>query len=65
MMEIPTVSDDLHDSFNIVEALAVCVLDMALLLNKDEKYTDVNQWLIKNNIRRYYKGLEKLKMIDE
>lgn len=65
MTEIPTVPDDLHDRFNIVEDLAGCVLDMALLLNKDEEYTDGNQWLIKNNIRKYYEGLEKLKIIDE
>ena len=65
MTEIPTVPDDLHDRFNVVEDLAGCVLDMALLLNKDEEYTDGNQWLIKNNIRKYYEGLEKLKIIDE
>lgn len=65
MTETPTVPDDLHDRFNIVEDLAGCVLDMALLLNKDEEYTDGNQWLIKNNIRKYYEGLEKLKIIDE
>lgn len=65
MTEIPTVPDDLHDRFNIVEDLAGCVLDMALLLNKDEEYIDGNQWLIKNNIRKYYEGLEKLKIIDE
>ena len=28
MTEIPTVPDDLHDRFNVVEDLAGCVLDM-------------------------------------
>lgn len=65
MTEIPTVPNDLHDRFNIVEDLAGCVLDMALLLKKDTEYADGNQWLIKNSIRRYYEGMEKLKKIDE
>lgn len=65
MTEMPVAPDDLIDRFKIIEDLAGCVLDMAMLLNKETEYSGSNRWMIQNSIRRYYEGLEKLKYLDE
>ena len=64
MTEMSMAPDELRDWFNEVENLTGCVLDMAVLLNKDDEYIDGNRWLIQNNIRRYYESLEKLKEME-
>ncbi len=61
MTEMSMAPDELHDWFKEVENLAGCVLDMAILLGKNEEYIDGYRWLMQNNIRRYYESLEKLK----
>lgn len=65
MTELPVAPNELHDWFGAIENLAGCILDMAILLNKDKEYADNERWLIQNCIRRYNEGLEKLKELDE
>ena len=65
MSEMPTAPDELHDWFKTVEDLAGCILDMAILLNKDTEYSENNRWLMQNSIRRYNETLEILKALEK
>lgn len=64
MTELPVAPDDLHEWFKAVEDLAGCVLDMAILLKKEEEYSGGERWMIQNCIRRYYEGVEWLKEME-
>lgn len=62
--ELPVPPDDLHEWFKTVEDLAGTVLDMAILLKKDEEYSGGNRWMVQNCIRRYYESLERLRKLE-
>lgn len=60
LTESPMAPDELHEWFLTVEALAGCVLDMALQLRSTDAFEGSDRWLIRSHIQRYYETLEKL-----
>lgn len=64
LSDIPKVSDDLHDLFQIYFELCSCIYDFSLYYNEDHlnKWDSKNRmFLFKSNIKKYQKHLEKLK----
>lgn len=61
MTEMPVPPNELHDWFAAVEDMAGCVLDMALELRRSEENKEWDRGMIRDCVRRYYDGVEKLK----
>ena len=59
--EMPVPPNELHDWFAAVEDMAGCVLDMALELRRSEENKEWDRGMIRDCVRRYYDGVEKLK----
>lgn len=64
MIEIPVPPNELHDWFSVVEDLVGCVLDMALELRKSMEDNELDRWVIRNCVRRYYGDLERMKELE-
>lgn len=65
LTESPMAPDELHDWFKQVEALAGCVLNMALQLKSIDTFDGSARWLLRSHIRSYYETLEKLRKLEE
>lgn len=65
LTESPMAPDELHDWFKQVEALAGCVLNMALQLKSLDMFDGSVRWLLRSHIRSYYETLEKLRKLEE